>query len=118
MIKTVRWSPTSRSKTIAEFLQRPPFDPRAEKVARKVLSDIAQNGDRAVLKYAKSFDGVSLTSRQLRVTEREMKAARKEVDSNFKKAAQEAYRRIGSAKEAEQARTMAEQLSRVVPSRE
>ncbi|MCG2676295.1 histidinol dehydrogenase, partial [bacterium] len=42
-------------------------DKRLEKRVREIIEDVRKNGDRALLKYTKKFDGVSLSSKRLRV---------------------------------------------------
>jgi histidinol dehydrogenase len=93
-LKPVRWSPQSRGKTVDEFLSRPALPPAAEKVAAEVLADIVKNGDRAVAKYAKKFDRVTLVPKDFRVPQATIDAAEKQVDAKFKRAAREAYKRV------------------------
>lgn len=93
-IPMVTWAPGSRSKTIERFFSRPGVDPRAEAVARPVLEDIRERGDRAVTEYVTRFDGCRLSPSRFKVSPEEIEAARKEVDTAFKTAAREADRRI------------------------
>lgn len=91
-VKIVEWP---KSKTVVKnFFSRPAFDCEAEKIARRVLADIESNGDKAVLKYIKRFDGVSLKQSELRVTRRELISARRKVRPDWKRAVDEAHRRI------------------------
>ena len=94
VIKLVKWTPTTRSRVVSSFLNRPSIDPLAEKVAARVLKDIRKDGNRAVLKYAREFDGSVLTAAKLPVPRREIAASRRRVDDEFKAAAQEAHDRI------------------------
>lgn len=93
-IRIVKWSPRSRSKAVSEFMERPAFNPRAERSAAVALSDVEKRGDRAVRDYAESFDGVKLEPSDFAVCRKEIDAARKQVDPNFKKAVAEAVRRV------------------------
>lgn len=54
----------------------------SEKVS-KVLKDISERGDDALLEYTKKFDKVKLLPKQLRVTESEISAAFNELDSSI-----------------------------------
>src|SRR5215469_2731765 len=64
-----------------------------EPVVQRIVDDVRKNGDRALLKYARKFDG--LGPRQgLRVGESEMKAAWKNGSTELKSALEIAARRI------------------------
>lgn len=93
-IRIAKWSMAKRSKAVEGFLSRPAFDEDAEIAARGVLADIRKNGDLAVAKYAKKFDGTDLKKIGMLVTKAEIDAAKKEVDAPFKKAAKETRSRI------------------------
>ncbi len=90
----LKYSAQGRSRTIEDFLLRPPIETGADEIARGVLADIRENGDSAVLKYARQFDRAPAAMTQLLVSKAEMAAASKEVDSEFKAAAKEAHKRI------------------------
>lgn len=53
-----------------------------ERVA-KILSDVRSNGDEALLKYTRRFDGVKLFLKQLRVSEAEKSAAYQDINPEF-----------------------------------
>ncbi len=53
-----------------------------DKVAR-MIADIRQNGDLAVLKYTRRFDGVKLAPRDLRVAESEISSAFQNITPDF-----------------------------------
>lgn len=90
----LEYSEKDCSKKIEAFLLRPPVEKGADQVAGAVLAEIKQHGDRAVVKYARQFDGSPVTAGTLRVTPVEIAAARKAVDAEFKTAANEAHKRI------------------------
>ena len=56
----------------------------AEVVVRPILEAVRQRGDRALVEYARQFDG--LTRNTVRVPERELAAARKQLSREFKDA--------------------------------
>jgi histidinol dehydrogenase len=67
------------------LLQRPAFDATVlEKKVRKILEKVKKNGDKAVRKFTKEFDGVN--TRQLVVTEKEISKAVKELPGGLKQA--------------------------------
>ena len=51
-----------------------------ERVVRKILQDVREKGDEAVLSYTAQFDGIRLTAPSLLVTEEEIRDAYDEVD--------------------------------------
>ena len=93
-IRIVNWTAGSRSKVMAEFLNRPAIDPAAEKKAAQVLAKVQKDGDRAVARLAAQFDGAKLTPAKFAVTRKELLAARREVDDDFKRAAKETHERV------------------------
>ncbi len=54
-----------------------------EEKVRKILEDVKQNGDEALLKYTRRFDKAKLTVRQLRVDESEISGAFQNITSDF-----------------------------------
>lgn len=90
----LKYSAKGRSTKIEDFLLRPPVEKGADKIAADVLADIRKHGDSAVVKYARQFDRSPVTLATMRVTKTEIAAAKKAVDTDFKKAAKEAHKRI------------------------
>jgi len=93
-LKKAKWSVTSSSNVVEGFLHRPAIDASAEQVARKILNDIRGEGDQAVVRHAKKRDTPTLRVSTLRISQKEIEAARKEVDEDFLNQANEADRRI------------------------
>ncbi len=93
-IKTVKWSPDRPSAVVTGFLKRSAFDPVAEQAAHTVLEEIRLNGDAAVLKFVREFDGVSLKPNELRVSAAEINKARDAVSPQFRIVARETYKRV------------------------
>ena len=63
--------------------RRTPRKRRIEETVRKILDDVAQNGDEALLRYTRRFDRVKLSAKQLRVTEAEISGAFQHIDPNL-----------------------------------
>ena len=72
---------TTRKNIISELLKRDPnqYTQYADTV-QKIVEDVHQNGDAAVLAYTEKFDHAALTADQLRVTEEEIAEAAAQVD--------------------------------------
>ncbi|MCM8783288.1 MAG: histidinol dehydrogenase [Candidatus Omnitrophica bacterium] len=56
---------------------------RVEKTVTKIIDNVRNNGDEAVLKYTYKFDRVKLNSRQMRVTEAEISGAFQNIQPEF-----------------------------------
>ena len=54
-----------------------------EEKVRTIIDDVRLNGDDALIKYTRRFDGVKLTTRQLRVNESEISAAFQDITPEF-----------------------------------
>ncbi|MBI2501498.1 MAG: histidinol dehydrogenase [Deltaproteobacteria bacterium] len=65
-----------------------------EQTVKKILKEVRQNGDRAVLKYTKQFDHHSLRAKKMEVTRSERKAAWKKVSPELIRALRMAASRI------------------------
>ena len=62
----------------------------------RILEDVRQNGDKAVVRYARQFDAPRITAAALKATDAEMAAALKKVDRPFVRALNKAIRQIES----------------------
>ncbi|MBU1909184.1 MAG: histidinol dehydrogenase, partial [Verrucomicrobia bacterium] len=93
-IKIARWSTESSCSEVDRFLNRPAIDPAAEETARRVLEDIRRQGDPAVARYVREFDGAALKPGGFAVSPGERKTALDQVDDEFKRCATDACRRI------------------------
>ncbi len=85
---------SGKNRILEQFIKRPPIAEEADRVARKVLRSIQREGNKALLRYAKQFDGAALTARTIRVSPAEVAEACKQIDPIFKKAAGESLTRI------------------------
>lgn len=90
----VKWGTDKKYKKVEDFLLRPAVEEQAMKAAATILADVKERGDKAVIECARRFDGSSISTRRIRVTAEEITEAGRLVDEDFKKAAQEAHKRI------------------------
>src|SRR3990172_8778714 len=65
-----------------------------ESSVEKIIGDVRVHGDRALIRYTKKFDRISLTSATLRVSQRAIKEARSKVAHNEVKDLEYAAQRI------------------------
>ncbi len=68
--------------------------PDLEARVLRIISDVRENGDQAVLAYTEEFDGVRLTQEQIRVDPDAIAAAYKKADPAFLKVLEAAARNI------------------------
>ena len=64
----------------------------AEEIVRPILADVRKRGDRALLEYARKFDG--LARRTVRVSEEDLAAARRRLSPEFRRAVRTAAANI------------------------
>lgn len=93
-IPIVKWTPHKELPELDRFLERPAFDPAAEELAATVLKDIRRQGDKAVQKYTKQFNGVNLTPGRFAVPREERLAAGAEVELVLKRTISEVLSRV------------------------
>lgn len=94
--RIVKWTVDVKLKVVEDFLERPAFDGRAEEVAREVLTEIREQGDKAVVRYSKQFDGVALRPAGFAVKKQEIAAARECVPRPYRDAIRESHKRIAA----------------------
>jgi len=95
-IRTVSHSLHDPSKELDEYLARPAVDPAAEETAREVLEAVRREGDAAVSRYAKRFDGVDLAPSRFAVSKAERVAALDGVGAEFRRILSQAIQRISA----------------------
>lgn len=63
---------------------------------RRILAEVKEKGDEAVLSYMNAFDGISIPSERLRVSEEEIKRSYRQVSPSFRKALRKARKNISA----------------------
>ncbi|MFA6913955.1 MAG: histidinol dehydrogenase [Endomicrobiia bacterium] len=67
------------------------------KAVSDIIEDVKINGDIAVLKYLKKFDGVSFASlKEVKVSKKQILSAKKNIDKNLKDSILSSYRNVES----------------------
>lgn len=51
------------------------FDMNSESIVKKIISDIKKNGDKAIIRYTFNFDKITLSSKQFKIPENQLKKA-------------------------------------------
>ena len=70
------------------------FKARDVQVVKKILADVRKNKDKALIDYINRFDAPKLTSDSLKVTKKEINAARRRVDKGFLRSLDKAAKQI------------------------
>lgn len=90
----VKWGTDKRYKKVEDFLLRPSVEEKAMESAARILADVKERGDKAVIDCARLYDGSNISTRRIRVSPEEIAEAKTLVDDEFKAASEEAHRRI------------------------
>ena len=93
-IPIIKWSENKANPAVEQFLNRPAFDPAAEKAAEKILRDIRSRGMDAVLDAVRKFQGARLEPAGLRVGEEELVASGKHLPQNARAAIRHSHANI------------------------
>jgi histidinol dehydrogenase len=89
---------SSDPKALAKlFESRRAQEASAERTARRILEDVRQRGDRALIRLTKKFDGVDLRREGFMVSPEEIEEARRKVGKDFMAAVRQASRNIRTA---------------------
>ena len=84
MIPIIKYNDMTANKILQKFLARSQLDLQKEQdLVFKIIQDIQTKKDQALFEYTKQFDGVSLNSSTVRVTEKEIQNAYKRVDPQY-----------------------------------
>jgi len=94
LAQIVTWGTDRKYKKVENFLLRPVVEQKAMEVAATILAEVKERGDKAVIEYARLYDRSNISTRRIRVSAEEITSAKRTVDPEFKKAAQEAHIRI------------------------
>lgn len=95
-VRIEQWTRRKQSRVVDRFLQRPAFDSSAETAARKVLQAVRTEGNAAIVRFAREFDGVELTPATLRVKRAQIMRARERVPPHIKHAVRESCKRVAA----------------------
>ena len=101
-IRTFQVSSTEGRKYVDVLLDRFTFgDDSCQDSVTKIIGEVREKGDEAVLKYTRKFDAPNLTVEGLKVTDEEFAKAEKQVDDEFRATLSHASGRIRTFHERE-----------------
>lgn len=72
------------------------FEPKLVSATEKIVEDVRKNGDKALFKYTKKFDRISLNNKNIKVSEKEFEDAERKVSVAIKKDLKAAAKRVRS----------------------
>src|SRR5688500_9369852 len=79
-MKVIKPSSQKFLKMFHRFARR---DKRIEEKVGRILEDVKNHGDQAVLRYTRKFDKVKLTPKELRCSESEINGAYQNISPDF-----------------------------------
>ena len=79
-MKVIKSSSKKFQKLFHRFARR---DRRIEDKVRRILDDVKNGGDEALIRYTRKFDKIKLTPKELRVTESEINGAYQNINPDF-----------------------------------
>lgn len=69
-------------------------DDEAKRVALRIIADLQRRGDSALFAWTKRFDGITLSTKSLFVSQRQIRSAARNVSADFLRAIRQAARNI------------------------
>jgi len=96
-MKILNYPSTAAEKKLKSIIGREiDFRKKDVQAVTRIIKDVRQNGDSALIRYTREFDAPKMTEKDLAVTPEEMTAARKQVDRTFMRALNRAAAQIES----------------------
>jgi histidinol dehydrogenase len=96
-MKIFNYPSTAAEKKLKSIIGREiDFRKKDVQVVTRIIKDVRQNGDSALIRYTREFDAPKMPEKNLAVTPKEMAAARKQVDRSFMRALNRAAAQIES----------------------
>ncbi|GAV26249.1 histidinol dehydrogenase [Carboxydothermus islandicus] len=84
----------NKEELLNKYSRRKAMEEDFEQQVRKILNEVANSGDEALIKYAQEFDGFKGDLNNLKVSEEEIDKAYKEVDDGFLNSLRKAIKRV------------------------
>jgi histidinol dehydrogenase len=83
-MRIIKLTEETKKELLGNLLGRNPGSySEYEKTVNDIINDIRQNGDKALFEYTARFDGCSIDSSSIRITENEVKKAYEALDPEF-----------------------------------
>lgn len=79
LLKVKRLTRTNIQPLLQQLRPTNPIDTQIQETVKRIIKDVADNGDKALLKYTKRFDKTRLTKEELLVAKEEIQEAYSEV---------------------------------------
>ncbi|WP_319524151.1 histidinol dehydrogenase [uncultured Desulfosarcina sp.] len=96
-MKIFNYPSTAAEKKLKAIVGREiDFRKKDVQTVTRIIKDVRQNGDSALIRYTREFDAPKMSEKNLAVTPEEMLAAKKQVDRNFIRALNRAADQIES----------------------
>lgn len=93
-MKKLRHTKKNFNASLERLYQRRAYPTEIEDGVKRILFDVQMNGDRAVRRYMKLYDGASLPPSRFRVSDEELKKASRALDRDAKDAIKQALANV------------------------
>ncbi|OGV58120.1 MAG: histidinol dehydrogenase [Lentisphaerae bacterium GWF2_52_8] len=93
-MKKISWRQKNFDTCMSELYRRPSYPHEIEASVKEILEEVKRNGDAALVKYAKKFDGAKLSPASFAVSQAEIDAAAQKLDASSKRAIATALKNI------------------------
>jgi histidinol dehydrogenase len=114
-INVYQWSSTS-AETKQKILKRSETDIHSVRdIVAPIIEDVRVNGDTALVKYAKKFDGADIATTAIKATEEDFARARNNLDDTLKDAIRFCANNVRVFHQTQMDREEKRWLSEVVP---
>jgi histidinol dehydrogenase len=93
-MKKLHYKDSNFKDALKILFERPSYPAEIEANVAKILADVRENGNKAIKKYAKIFDGAELKTSDFLVSEEEIRKASAKVAPNAKQAIKDALTNV------------------------
>ncbi len=80
-MQIINWDKNSPRKL--DIISKYSFDNELYKIVRRIIQDVAKNGDCALRRYTKKFDEIDISPKKMLVTQGEVNRAYEKIDVKF-----------------------------------
>ncbi|OPZ27241.1 MAG: Histidinol dehydrogenase [Lentisphaerae bacterium ADurb.BinA184] len=93
-METLRHTNARFERGLRKLINRSAFDPDIERAVATILKDVREDGDKALVECALTYDRVELTPEEFAVSPAEVEAAERQTPPRVRKAIRDAHRQI------------------------
>jgi len=100
----MKWLPSvkvtrTNKQNVARRIRRPCEFSKDKQFVHRIIDQVRRDGDNALLKYTRKFDGVNLRKEQLRISKAELEESTRRVDGKLLSALRSSLQRLQSSQQ-------------------